>query len=125
MRNVEDIIKSFKIFIKRKADGLITGTRSRRSPYFNVVEIINRKVQIVKNIGKNYFRRQDVPKTYDMNASIYIWKRKTLIKHNSQYSQFKGKTVLYEMPAIRSVDIDSEIDFKFVEFLLKNSNKRK
>ena len=28
---------------------------------------------------KKIFRRQDAPKTYDLNAAIYIWKRKSLV----------------------------------------------
>ena len=32
-----------------------------------------------------FLRRQDVPKVYDMNASIYIWKRKRLLNSNSLY----------------------------------------
>ena len=35
-----------------------------------------KKVKIVKRLKKSVNRRQDSPKVYDMNASIYIWKRK-------------------------------------------------
>ena len=55
-----------------------------------------------------------------MNASIYMWTRKALL--NSRL--FKQKTVLYELPAARSIDIDSKLDFKIVEFLLKNKHKK-
>ena len=55
-----------------------------------------------------------------MNASIYMWTRKALLNSRS----FKKKTVLYEMPAARSIDIDSKLDFKIVEFLLKNKHKK-
>ena len=109
--------------IKNKGDILITGSKSKKNPYFNIVEIINKKVKKVKNSKKKIFRRQDAPKTFDMNASIYIWNRKTLI--NSKYANevldrgVKRKTVLYEMPESRSIDIDSELDFNLVEFLLK------
>ena len=120
LRKVEDIINAFKLFIKKKGDVLITGAKSRRSPYFNIVEIVNKKVQKVKSIRKNFFRRQDVPQTYDMNASIYIWNRETLISSNTL---FKGKTIFYEMPESRSIDIDSELDFKIVELLLKKNKK--
>ena len=120
LRKVEDIIKSFKFFVKKRGDELITGTKSRRNPYFNIIEIVNKKVQKVKSIRKNVFRRQDTPQTYDMNASIYIWNRKTLIDSKISPSLFKAKTIFYEMPEDRSIDIDSELDFKFVEFLLKN-----
>ena len=69
------------------------------------------------------FRRQDAPQTYDMNASIYIWNRKTLINSNSVIKGLEQnsttKVVLYEMPESRSIDIDSKLDFQLVQFLLK------
>ena len=73
------------------------------------------------------FRRQDAPKTFDMNASIYIWNKKTLMNSgNSLETYNKKKVILYEMPDSRSLDIDSELDFQLVEFLLKkNKNDKK
>ena len=92
-----------------------------------MVEIVNKKVKKVKIIKKMIFRRQDAPKTYDMNASIYIWNRKTLMNSGSDIAalsrNIKEKVVLYEMPYSRSIDIDSELDFKLVEFLLKKEKK--
>ena len=35
----------------------------------------------------------------------------------------KGKVILYEMSGSRSIDIDSELDFHLVEFLLKREKK--
>lgn len=128
LRRTEDIIKAYKIFIKKKGDALITGSRSKKNPYFNVVEIVNKKIKKVKNIKKKIYRRQDAPITYDMNASIYMWNRKTLINSNmlnkALEPRSKSRTILYEMPENRSVDIDSEHDFKIVNFLLKNKNKK-
>ena len=121
LRNVEDIIKAYKFFLRKKADILITVSRSRKNPYFNIVEIRNKKVKIIKSAGKNIFRRQDAPQTFDMNASIYIWTRKAILNSRSLYNK---KTILYEMPVYRSIDIDSKLDFKIVEFLLKNKNKK-
>jgi|TARA_Y100000294_G_C8526521_1_gene325161 CMP-N,N'-diacetyllegionaminic acid synthase len=127
LRKVEDIINAYKVFIKKKPDLLITGTKSRKNPYFNIVEIVNKKVKKVKIIKKMIFRRQDAPKTFDMNASIYIWNKKTLMNSgNSLETYNKKKVILYEMPDSRSLDIDSELDFQLVEFLLKkNKNDKK
>ena len=50
-----------------------------------------------------------------MNASIYIWKREIILKTNEL---FLDKTGLYVMPEERSIDIDSPLDFDFVEYLL-------
>ena len=66
-------------------------------------------------------RRQDAPKVFDLNASIYIWKRKDLLKSKRLINK---RTVFYQMPYIRSIDIDDKFDFKIVEYILKhNLNK--
>ena len=121
LRNVEDIISAYRNFIKKKADILITGSQSRHNPYFTIVEVVNGRVRMAKELKKNIFRRQDAPKTYDMNASIYIWNRKTLLKSSNSAvdKRIKSKIIFHEMPRERSVDIDDKIDFKLVEFLLK------
>ena len=49
LRKVEDIINAYKFFIKKGGDILITGSKSRHNPYFSIVEIINGKVQKVKD----------------------------------------------------------------------------
>ena len=121
LREVKDIINSYELFLRKKADVLVTGSKSRHNPYFNIIEIINGKVRKAKNIKKNFFRRQEAPKTYDMNASIYIWNRKTLLKSISSAIEkgAKWKIIFYEMPTSRSIDIDSKIDFQLVKLLLK------
>jgi len=125
LRKVEDIVNAYKVFVKKKPDFLITGTRSKKNPYFNVVEIMNKKIKLVKSIKKKVFeRRQDCPKTYDLNAAIYIWNRKTAMNSGNNLKAYdKGKVILYEMPDSRSIDIDSELDFNLVEFLLKKEKK--
>ncbi len=117
LRIVEDIINSFKQFKENDNDNLITAMPSRRSPYFNLVEQDkDGKVYLSKKLDSSVVRRQDAPKSYDMNASIYIWKRDIILNKNSLFLE---KTGLYVMPEERSIDIDNELDFKFVEFLMK------
>lgn len=121
LREIDDILKSFKQFIDDNNDNLITAMPSRRSPYFNLVEQDkDGKVYLSKALDNSIVRRQDAPKSYDMNASIYIWKRDIILNENKL---FLDKTGLYIMPEERSIDIDTELDYKFVEFLMKgNSN---
>ena len=125
LRKVEDIINAYKFFIKKRGDVLITGSESRHNPYFNIVETVNGKIQKVKDVKKKIFRRQEAPKTYDLNASIYIWNRKALLKSITAALErgAKNKIVFYEMPKSRSIDIDSKFDFELVEFLLKKRKK--
>lgn len=123
LRDVEDIINSFEQFLKNDNDNLITAMPARRSPYFNLVEVdTNGKVYLSKSLDSLILRRQDAPKSYDMNASIYIWKRDVIL---NEKSVFLEKTGLYVMPEERSIDIDSELDFKFVEFLMKEKSNVK
>jgi len=116
-----DINKAFKKFILTKSESLISVNQSRRNPYFNAIEKINNKFKPVKNIMINLKRRQDAPKVWDMNASIYIWKRKILLKSNSL---FKNKTCIYEMPEERSIDIDTNFDLEIIKFLIKKNIKK-
>ena len=120
LRAVEDIVNSFHQFLDNDNDNLITAMPSRRSPYFNLVEVdATGKVSLSKKLDSSIVRRQDAPKSYDMNASIYIWKRETILCENSIFLE---KTGLYVMPEERSIDIDNELDFEFVEFLMGKNN---
>lgn len=122
LRIVKDIVDSFKQLLDNDHDNLITAMPSRRSPYFNLVEVDkNNKVYLSKTLDSSIVRRQDAPKSYDMNASIYIWKRDVIL---NEQSLFLEKTGLYVMPEERSIDIDSELDYKFVEFLMKENDAK-
>lgn len=117
LRNVEDIVNSFNQFVKNDNDNLITAMPGRRSPYFNLVEQDkNGKVYLSKTLDEAIVRRQDAPKSFDMNASIYIWKRDVILNKSTLFLENTG---LYVMPEERSIDIDTELDYKFVEFMMK------
>ena len=120
LRKLDDIKKAIKIFLDSNSNNLITACKSRKNPYFNMVEFVNNKLCLVKKMKKKILRRQDARQVYDVNASIYMWKRNYLLKSNTIIS---NKTSLYEMPYNRSVDIDSKDDLKIVKLFLKNDKK--
>jgi CMP-N-acetylneuraminic acid synthetase len=94
---------------------------ARRSPYFNLVEMrADGSVGLAKTPDTPIVRRQDAPKCFDMNASIYVWTRQTLFGSDSIFNPTTG---LYVMPEERSIDVDSELDFEFVEFVLSRRNQ--
>ncbi|MCS7214647.1 MAG: acylneuraminate cytidylyltransferase family protein [Thermodesulfovibrio sp.] len=117
MRNIEDIKKAFQLFIENDYDNLLSVVPARKNPYFNMIEI-NRdgRISICKKIDKKILRRQDAPMVYEMNASIYIWKRQTLLKEDSIILPNTG---IYVMAQESSFDIDTELDFDIVEFLMR------
>lgn len=119
LRKVEDICGAYKQFENENADILITATPSRKNPYFNMIEKVNGRVLKVKNLDVPLVCRQDAPPVYDMNASIYIWKRDIILTSDTL---FTGGTSLYVMPEERSVDIDTELDWEFVKFITGRSS---
>jgi CMP-N,N'-diacetyllegionaminic acid synthase len=120
LRSVDDINGAYDQLIAEDADMLITANLCRKNPYFNMVEIVDGRVRKVKELKPPPTRRQDAPAVYDMNASIYIWKRRALLENNTL---FTDKTTLYVMPEERSIDIDTELDWEFVEFITGKTNR--
>jgi CMP-N,N'-diacetyllegionaminic acid synthase len=118
LRAIEDIIEAFEMFKKHEsADNLITACLSRKSPYFNMVEVNEQGfTSLVKMPIGSLVRRQDCPPCYDMNASIYIWRREALFFLEKVIDD---KTMLYVMPEERSIDIDTQIDLQLVRLLAK------
>ena len=53
-----------------------------------------------------------------MNASIYFWKRDTLIRKKGLFGKNVG---IYLMPRDRSIDIDDYFDLKLVKKLIKKN----
>ena len=121
LRDVEDIRRAVRLLEDRNVSTVITGAPAHRSPYFNLVELDkNGVVRLSKTLPVPIFRRQDAPKCFDMNASMDVWKRDSLF---ANIDVFNSDTLLYEMPPERSVDIDSELDFQIVEFLMAKREK--
>lgn len=121
VRKTEDINKSFHLFLKYRPKSLFSVVNAKKNPYFNMVEKDNGgRVHISKRANNLINRRQDSPQVYEMNASIYIFRR-DYIMNAKNTSSISDDSIMYLMNDISSVDIDREIDFKFVEFLMEKS----
>lgn len=117
LRLPEDIAGAVKLLEDTGATSVITGAPARRSPYFNLVELDGEGVvRLSKPTDPPITRRQDAPRCFDMNASIYVWRRRPFIERPAV---FYDDTRLFEMPEDRSVDIDSELDFEIVRLLME------
>jgi CMP-N,N'-diacetyllegionaminic acid synthase len=115
LRVPEDIRNAVVLLEESGAGNVVTAMPARQSPYFNLVELdANGIVHLSKPLQTAVARRQDAPTCYDMNASIYVWRHKVLFE---SATLFNPDTRLYVMPEDRSIDIDSELDFGFVEYL--------
>ena len=121
LRSIGDINKAIDIFFKKRPGNLVSGHEARRNPYFNQVMYKKGYLDLVCKSKKKIIRRQDAPKIYDLNASIYIWNRKNLL---SSKKLINKKTIFFKMPYSRSIDIDDKLDFIMVKHILKNKLNR-
>lgn len=119
IRLPDDIQGAVRLLEESSAPNVITGAAAKSSPYFNLVEErADGTVGLSKPADPPLARRQDAPRCFDMNGSIYVWRRAALMEGDKL---FLAGTRLYDMPDERSVDIDTPLDFAFAEFLLMES----
>lgn len=119
IRSVKDIEKSISILKKNYnlCDAVISVSKSRKNPYFNMMEKNNAGFfSLSKKIKKWPAARQLAPKVYDQVASIYCMKRDFIMSNKNIYD---GKILGLELEYLKSFDIDSKIDFEIIEFLFK------
>jgi CMP-N,N'-diacetyllegionaminic acid synthase len=117
LRLGSDITGAVELLRQSGARNVITGAPARRSPYFNLVEQgADGSITLSKTADPPVVRRQDAPRCFDMNASIYVWRVAPFLE---QPAVFYPDTRLFEMPEERSIDIDSDLDFALVELLLR------
>ena len=97
LRTIEDIKKCFDIIhFDSSCDLVITGYKSNKNPYFDMVEIDqDGYVYLCKKTEKVIARRQDAKIVYAMNGSIYVWRTHILL---NQTEIISGKVKIYEMP---------------------------
>lgn len=115
LRTEEDIRACISMVAYEGAENVFSVTPARRNPYFNMVELVDGRVRLVKQLPAAVPSRQSAPTVYDMNASIYVWKTEVLMKTDTLYLE---KTRIYVMPEW-AIDIDSETDFQMVEHIAK------
>jgi len=117
LRNTDDIRGAIDLLETSDAANVVSAMPARRSPYFNLVECDeNGRVHLSKPPATPIARRQDAPECFDLNASVFAWTRDALFSNNDYV--LGDNTLLFVMPEERSIDIDTETDFKFVEFLM-------
>lgn len=115
LRQLSDIKACEEMITSNKYRNIITASPARRSPYFNLIEVDEDGAPYVSKQGLAS-RRQDSPLCYDMNASIYVWTRDSILNDDILFTKNTG---LYVMPEERSLDIDTEFDFSIVSALME------
>ena len=115
LREAKDIKKSCKLYIKTKADSLVSVIKVPHNFYPQNLYFKKNNLLKQKNKNKKINQRQNFKGLFARNgASIYI----TNIKKIDNYI-LGGKTIGIEMDVLKSIDINDLSDFKIAELIQK------
>lgn len=119
LRRLADLVN---IYEKKKNhpefDIIFSVTNARRNPFFNQVKKNAESDEFSLVVNAGFTSRQQSPEVFDMNASIYAYDGKYLLKSSSD-KLFDGRCSAIVMKDTAVLDIDSEEDFVLMEYLCK------
>lgn len=110
-----DHIKDMLDLYHEDLDMVVSVKETNANPYFVLYEESEEGL-LKKSKEGNFTRKQDVPKVWELNGAIYIISAESLIA--KQTSKFE-KVVKYIMPALESIDIDTELDWIIAEAIFE------
>lgn len=117
LRIVQDVETATQLLIETGADSVRSVSLVEHHPYWMKRLNDDRLMPFVNGIDENkYYRRQLLPPVYRLNGAVDVAWRKTVMEKGFLYG---GDMRGYVMPAERSIDLDSELDFVLAEFLLR------
>lgn len=115
-RLVEDIDGAIEMFLKTDCDSVVSVCEAEHPPHW----MFHMEGSRLKPIFKDWDRvtqRQIAPKTYQLNGAVYVIHRDVIMEHKKGVMGSNIRAFI--MPLERSVDIDSELDLKLAEIVIK------
>jgi CMP-N-acetylneuraminic acid synthetase len=101
---IGDFLGAFPIY-----DSLFSVTRLQTRLWDQLGRAINHNPAIL-------LQTQDLPPVYEENSCLYIFSRQTLLARRNRLGE---RPMMFEIEAAEAWDIDEEIDFEIVEYLMK------
>lgn len=114
LRKTEDILNAYQIFKEKKATAVVSVCEMEHSPLWsNTLPEDNSLAGFLKSESNK--QRQKLETFYRINGAIYMANVKEFLKDTSLY---RDNCYAYKMSAERSIDIDTELDFKIAETII-------
>lgn len=118
LRTAEDIKSAYKLFKEKKAFSILSMTElGHPLDWCGLIGEDRSLNGFINETANKQRQKQDV--YYRPNGAIYLVSIPEFLKNTFLYRE---GSYAYIMPMERSVDIDTEFDFEFADFLLKYSN---
>ena len=119
LRSAQDIIDGYQEFEEKRADSVTAVCEMEHSPLWSMTLPKDLSLKEYLKKSKGDLPRQKLPTYYRINGALYIRR----IEYYSDGSIMLPETEVfaYIMPRERSIDIDSTIDFRLAEILMKEN----
>lgn len=115
LRNTADIDACIELAEKQNAPCVISVCSPERHPYW--MYVLDAQLQMRPLIDqKHVTRRQDLPPVFSANGALYFARTEWLQRTRTFISP---EAIAFVMPNERSIDVDSLLDWRLAESLLK------
>lgn len=116
-RSAKQIKEAIDLYV-REVEMIVSVKETKANPYYILREEDEKNGYLVKSKESKAIRRQDVPKVWELNGAIYVINIKALkTKSLSEFTKVKK----YVMDEMSSHDIDTMLDWKLAELLVKTN----
>jgi CMP-N,N'-diacetyllegionaminic acid synthase len=115
LRDTQDIDKCIQLCVDSDAESVVSVVEADKSPYWMYMLDEDKKIKPILESENRPKRRQGAATVYELNGAVYVIKTDCL---KSRKAFVSDETLAYIMPKSRSLDIDTELDIKYLEFLL-------
>lgn len=115
-RIADDIKQAMQLYTAG-TEMVVSVKETDANPYYVLFEE-NAAGYLEKSKEGNFSSRQQCPVVWQYNGAVYVINVSALLK--GSHLNFK-KVKKYVMPTMRSLDIDTEADWDYAEFLLKRT----
>lgn len=107
------IQKALQVFLANYPmfDSLFSVTRLQTRLWDQLGRAINHNPAIL-------LQTQDLPPVYEENSCMYLFTRQTLLSRRNRLGE---RPLMFEIDAAEAWDIDEELDFQVVEFLMEHT----
>lgn len=115
LRTFEDILNAHNLFVEQKGSDFLMAVTDYLFDPFCALEEVEGYLEpaFQEDIGK---KRQEHPRIFVDNGAIYIVKLSEFLRLKTFYGP---KLTKYYMPFERSIDVDTEVEFRMAEYFLE------
>lgn len=115
LRSSGDVRRCLDLYESSELDAVLTVTEATSNPYFVMVRL-DQEARVSRLMdGSAPLRRQAAPAVFEITSVAFVARAEFVMRH---LSLLEGRVKAVPIPAHRAVDIDTELDFEFAEFLL-------